>query len=44
MIERNLEQLILNIRKSPTKVFVDSHNEKTVDFVKELMHRHSIPN
>ncbi|CAD8202166.1 unnamed protein product [Paramecium pentaurelia] len=44
MIERNLEQLILNIRKSPTKVFVASHNEKTVDFVKELMHRHSIPN
>ncbi|CAK60190.1 unnamed protein product (macronuclear) [Paramecium tetraurelia] len=44
MIERNLEQLILNIRKSPTKVFVASHNEKTVEFVKELMHRHSIPN
>lgn len=27
MIERNLEQLILNINKSPTKVFVASHNE-----------------
>ena len=44
MIERNLEKLILNIRKSSTKIFVASHNERTVEYVKELMHRHSISN
>ncbi|CAK92859.1 unnamed protein product (macronuclear) [Paramecium tetraurelia] len=44
MIERNLEMLIKNIHKSPTKVFVASHNEQTIDFVKEIMNRYSIPN
>ncbi|CAD8092333.1 unnamed protein product [Paramecium primaurelia] len=44
MIERNLEILIQNIHKSPTKVFVASHNEQTIDQVKEIMNRYSIPN